>query len=126
MVEPSNQDGWNKLAQLPVGLWGSLSGLYSNRHEDGLNMGPCGSFSLKFTSSCLVSVCRALRKRAVLSLSDSKSREREKIGNICVESLARYLRTPEFRIQLRFIGKQQALTNSSSELKNLTSTTVCY
>lgn len=99
MVEPSNKDGWNKIDQLPVGFWGSLSGLYRNRHEDGLNMGPCGSFSLKFTSSCLVSVCRALRKRAVLLLSDSKSREREKIGNIHVESLARYLRTPEFRIQ---------------------------
>ena len=62
-----------------------LSGSYSSKHEDCLNMSCCGNFSeisIKLSSFNF----QGIRKRAVLVLSDSKSERRRDIGNISLES----------------------------------------
>ena len=58
-----------------------LSGSYSSKHEDCLNMSCCGNFSeisIKLSSFNF----QGMRKRAVLVLNYSRSKGWEKIGNI--------------------------------------------
>lgn len=69
-----------------------LSGTCGNRQEDCVNMGYCGNFSeVDLESSNLQ------EKRAVLVLSDPKSKEWEKIGKVSLKSHSQILE--ETRIQ---------------------------
>ena len=58
-----------------------LSGSYSSKHEDCLNMSCCGSFSEICIKSSSFNF-QGIRKRAILVLRDSKSKGWEKIVNI--------------------------------------------